>query len=61
MDGVVAASARDQGPACAFCHDLYPGRFDVSSWLVEVGELTDVMNLQSFGSSQTSQWPARSR
>jgi hypothetical protein len=46
VDVVMTAAAGDECLAPPFCHDLHPGRFLVSAWSFEVGELANVMDLQ---------------
>src|SRR5437016_12360381 len=49
MDVVMADGASDKRFAPSFRHDLYPCGFLVAPCLVQVGELADVVDLQSCG------------
>lgn len=50
MDVLVAAFADHKGLSFTHGHQVYPGRPFRPSWLVEIGELADVVDLQSFAS-----------
>ena len=47
VDVLVAAAADDQGLASSLGHEVHPGGFLPSSWLVQVCELADVVDLKA--------------
>ena len=53
MNGLVALLANHQRLAAAGCHPLDPERFVIPTWLVQVSQFADVVNLTvPFGSAK---------
>ena len=48
VDGLVALFADHEGLAFALCHQVHPRWPFWSTWLVEIGEFADVVDLQSY-------------